>query len=328
MVVDLSTPSICREQSLDTSKGHTVAYIPYVGFLAIRNRKKPGINFLAPQGDNIELINLFTDIGQCVRNSSKRGYAASAILGLPGEGSAAAAMSGVLCLMPCHWAAYAAAIAKFTPLATYFAGKPSCCHAEPTITGQIVSYGLDTAFYGTLALLALGAGRRILRKEKTNAILNALDECADDIVQGATSNLSIVEEPGYQLIHDAARAEGLEELLAERAKRNYERPASSILGKALQPIKSGIRRAGRMIADPQYCENGKAICHAYRTLAMITDKLAQEREETTRRVLEIIAQGYQRESHSYLNSFNPKNLGVKLAGYVKGFTENNNWYRT
>jgi hypothetical protein len=328
MVVDIATPSICREKSVDASKGHTVAYAPYIGFLAVRNGNNPGINFLAPPCDDIELMNLFTDLGQCVRNSSRRGYFASAIMGLPGEGSAAAAMSGVLCLMPCHWAAYAAAIAKFTPLAAYFSGKPGCCHAEPTIAGQIASYGLDSAFYGTLALLALGAGRRVLRKWKTGAILNSIDECADDIVRGAASSLSIVEEPGYQLIHDAARAEGLEELLAERAKRNYERPAQSILGKALQPVKSGIRRAGRMIADPQYRENGKAICHAYRTLAMTTGKLSQEREETTRRVLEIIAQGYQRESHSYLNSFNPKNLGVKLAGYVKGFTENHNWYRT
>jgi hypothetical protein len=328
MSIDLVIQNIRREKTADTSKGHIIAYVPYIGFLAARNGNKPGVNFIAPQGDDIETINLFSDIAQSVRNSSKRGYLASAIRGLPGESSAAAAMGGVLCLMPCHWAAYAAAIAKFTPLATYFAGKPSCCHAEPTITGQIVSYGLDTAFYGTLALLALGAGRRILRKGKTNSILNALDECADDIVQGAASNLSIVEEPGYQLIHDAARAEGLEELLAERAKRDYERPASSILGKALQPIKSGIRRAGKMASDPQYRENGKAICHAYRTLAMTTGKLAQEREETTRRVLEIIAQGYRRESHSYLNSFNPKNLGVKLAGYVRGFTKNHNWYRT
>jgi hypothetical protein len=328
MVTDIAAPSICREKSLDASKGHTVAYAPYIGFLAVRNGNKPGINFLAPQGDDIELINLFTDVGQCVRNSSKRGYVASAILGLPGEGSAAAAMSGVLCLMPCHWAAYAAAIAKFTPLATYFAGKTGCCRAEPTITGQMVSYGLDAVFYGTIALLAVGAGRRILRKRKTNALLNAIDDCANDLAEGETQKLCVVEEPGYQLIHDAARAEGLEELLAEREKRNYERPAQSILGKALQPIKSGIRRAERMIADPQYRENGKAICHAYRTLAMTTGKLAQEREETARRVLEIIAQGYQRESHSYLNSFNPKNLGVKLAGYAKGLTENHNWYRT
>jgi hypothetical protein len=324
----LNEVRVVRRKELSVQSKFTVAHVPYLGFVSIRGGNESGLNFLVPPGDDIDQVNRLSDLSQIVRTASKRGYLGAIVLGPNGENSAAAAMSGALCLMPCHWAAYAAAIAKFTPLATYFA-HPCCCAVQkPSVGEQLTGLGLDAIFYGTIAGLAFGAVRRVFRKKKSNALRASIDDCIDEMERASDgSEFCVVEEPEYGRIEETANSHGLSNLLLERVRHEYSRPPSGLIGKAFNPIIAGLKRAGRAVGSRQYQALGRDISNAYGALARSTRELAQNREGGIKSVFEIVARGYERESIAYKNSFNPKSLCLKLIDYFNGFSENNNWYR-
>jgi hypothetical protein len=300
--------------------------VPYIGFIGRKGRGKSTSLVLAEREPSQQAEKIAA-LRKTLETTLQRGYTASTIFGLRGEGSAASAFSGVLCLMPCHWAAYAATAAKILPILGYAAlqNEPSCCN--PQTTGQhLFSLAVDTVFYSTLGLLTLGAGRRVLRRSQTKAATATLqhnDETRivlDDSVTTTTPSF-------YSAIEKAGTQTGLPEMISERTNTEYVRPHSGAFGKLITPIHRGFRKTALSLADKNYKKLSREISRAYAELAHLTHDLSHEAATEEQGILTNISRHYAAAASHALSSFSTTGLAKKTLHFIKGFAHNECVYR-
>ncbi|MEM3154578.1 MAG: hypothetical protein QW165_03385 [Candidatus Woesearchaeota archaeon] len=304
--------------------------IPYLGFASSRGSGK-NISILLSEQEPAGQAQKILALKQTLEATVQRGYIVSTLLGLRGEGSAASAFSGVLCFMPCHWAAYAATAAKILPIFGYAAlqNQPSCCN--PQTSGEyLFSLTADAVFWSTIGILALGAGRRVLRR---NAAKEAAVALRDNYLfeNGRPTlgeKITTVTPEFYSEILHAGKAAGLQQMISELATEEYVRAGDSFSSKLSTPLRRGLRKAALSLTNHNYKQLRRNISHAYTRLALLTSKISDETDAEERRITRQISRHYESEAAHSRNSFTPTGLAIKTFNFIKGFGNNNCLYRS
>jgi hypothetical protein len=304
--------------------------IPYLGFVNSKGSGK-NINIVLAERDPAEQAQKISALRETLESTIKRGYIASTLFGLRGEGSAASAFSGVLCFMPCHWAAYAATAAKLAPFLGYAALKqqPSCCNPETT-GDYMLSLAVDAVFWSTIGLLALGSGRRVLRRRATKEAAASLRdnyffEEGRPVLGGS---ITTATPAFYADIMRAGKEAGLQAMISELNSKEYVRPGNDFCGKITTPLRRGFKKAAMALADDDYKYLKKDVSQAYADLSALTRKLSGESNPGERQVLQQISRHYASEAAFNRNSFTPAGLAAKTLNFIKGFAHNNCLYRS
>lgn len=304
--------------------------VPYIGFM---NSKGNGgkINIVLSEQEPAAQAQKISALRETLETTIQRGYTASTLFGLRGEGSAASAFSGVLCFMPCHWAAYAATAAKIAPFLGYAALKqqPSCCNPETT-GDYMLSLGVDAVFWSAIGLLSLGSGRRLLRRRATKEAATALrdnyffEEGRPVLGQAVTTSTPAF----YSDIARSGTATGLPQLISELSAKEYVRPGRNFGGKVTTPLRRGIRKAALSIADGDYKLLKRDASNAYSELAILTRKISDDSYSEEQSILRQISRHYASEAAHSRSSFTPGGLAAKTLNFIKGFAHNNCVYRS
>lgn len=302
--------------------------VPFVGYALRAGSKDEPLELICANPAHLETVKTAANVHAGLERVVERGYVASVIFGLAGENSKAAALGAGLCLMPCHWAAYAAAIAKFTPLATYFAAKLSCCHPQPDVLQKALSIALDVFFYGSIALLGAGTVRRILRKREAGQVHSSI-EGALDYGSGVPDLIARVSSPEfYGAIIQKGVADGIPDAQKKRAEAEFLRPAESLAGKAIRPFYQAGRRMVLTATDESYQKAGCALEEGFANLSRECTQLSADASQNERAVLNLMSREYARQSAAAASSLSFSGIARKFSSYVQGFGDNTCWCRT
>jgi hypothetical protein len=304
--------------------------IPYLGFASSKGRGNK-INIVLSEQEPEAQAQKISALSETLESTIKRGYTASTLFGLRGEGSAASAFSGVLCFMPCHWAAYAATAAKLAPFLGYAALKqqPSCCNPETT-GDYMLSLAVDAVFWSTIGLLALGSGRRIFRRSATKEAAIALrDNYFFEEGRPVLGESIATSTPAfYSEIDRIGTAAGLSQMISELSSKEYVRPGGNFGGKITTPVRRGLKKAALSIADNDYKLLKRDVSNAYSELAVLTRRISDDSYPEEQSILRQISRHYASEAAHRRSSFTPNGLAAKTLNFIKGFAHNNCVYRS